>query len=233
MVMCNDPVTRTPSSGLSFAYLRRMAIKPGISNSATEISLRPQSASARLATLKSVAVWFKVVVPIKNNLVSRNLDTLILEYFSHGVNPQIPAPRGRSHPRPPAAAPRTGRAFRGRTAGHPRQGTEPDFHPPRAVEAGRPGGRPPHRQERLLPPDGPRRPDGAAAQGVGRNPGVGRRPPVAAPRPAQAPGPDAALLRRAGRQVRPAARPGPLLERRGGGPSEAHAAHGDRRSGRR
>jgi hypothetical protein len=65
MVMCSEPVTRTPSSGLSFAYLRRIAIRPGISNSAMEISLRPQSASVRSATLKSVAVWFKVVVPIK------------------------------------------------------------------------------------------------------------------------------------------------------------------------
>src|ERR1035438_8991031 len=150
MVMWSEPVTRTPSSGLSFAYLRRIAIRPGISNSAMEISLRPQSASARLATLKSVAVWFKVVVPIMNNLVSRNLDTLILEYFSHGVNPQIPAPRGRSDPRPAAAAAGTGGAFRSRTAGHPRQGAEPDFHPPVAAKAGRLGGRPPHRQERLL-----------------------------------------------------------------------------------
>src|SRR5271157_584272 len=231
MVICSEPVMRTPSSGLSLAYLRRMAIRPGISNSAMEISLRPQSASARSATLKSTAVWFKVVVPMMNTLVSRNLDTLILEYFSHGVNPQVPAPRGRSNPRPAAALARTGRAFRGRTAGHPRQGTEPDFHPPGAVETGRPGGRPPHRQERLLPSDGARRPDGATAQGVGRSSGIGRRPPGAAPRPAQAPGPDAALLRRTGRQVRPPARPRPFVERRGGGPLEAHAAHGDRRSG--
>src|ERR1039458_2008495 len=158
------PVTRTPSSGLSFAYLRRIAIRPGISNSAMEISLRPQSASARSATLKSVTVWFMVVVPIENTLVSRNLDKLILEYFSHGVNPQVPAPRGRSHPRPAAAAAGAGRAFGGRTAGHPRQGAEPDFHPPGAVKAGEPGGRPPHRQERLLPSDGAPRPDGAAAQ---------------------------------------------------------------------
>src|ERR1017187_839485 len=228
MVMCSEPVTRTPWSGLSFAYLRRMAIRPGISNSAMEISLRPQSASARSATLKS-AVLLIVAVPIKNSLVSRNLDTLILEYFNHGVNPQIPAPRRRSDPRAAAGA---GRAFGGRIAGHPRQGTEPDFHAPGAVEAGRPGGRPPHRQERVLPPDGARRPDGAASQGGRRGPGVGRGPAGPPPRPAQAPGPDAALLRRTGRQVRPPARPGPLVERRGGGPPEAHAAHGDRRSGR-
>ena len=39
------------SSGFSFAYLRRMAIRPGISCSATEISLRPQSARDMSATL--------------------------------------------------------------------------------------------------------------------------------------------------------------------------------------
>ena len=42
--MCSDPVMRTPASGLDFAYFSRIAIKPGISFSAMEISLRPQSA---------------------------------------------------------------------------------------------------------------------------------------------------------------------------------------------
>src|SRR5580765_593089 len=51
IVICSDPVTRTPASGLSFAYLRRIDIKPGISCSAIVISLRPQSASWRSATL--------------------------------------------------------------------------------------------------------------------------------------------------------------------------------------
>ena len=51
IVMCSDPVTRTPASGCSFAYFRRMAISPGISCSAMEISFRPQSARARSATL--------------------------------------------------------------------------------------------------------------------------------------------------------------------------------------
>src|SRR6202789_1339386 len=51
MVMCREPVMRTPASGLSLAYLRRMDINPGISCSAMEISLRPQSARERSATL--------------------------------------------------------------------------------------------------------------------------------------------------------------------------------------
>src|SRR5580692_3671375 len=80
MVMCSDPVTRTPESGFSTAYLRRMAIRPGISYSAMEISLRPQSARERSATLKSV--WFSVAVPMADVfLISRNLDTLILDKF--------------------------------------------------------------------------------------------------------------------------------------------------------
>src|SRR5579884_2404204 len=67
----------------------RMAIRPGISCSAMEISFRPQSASARSATLKSVL--FNVAVPILTPLVSSNLDTLILVYSPDAVNPQIPA----------------------------------------------------------------------------------------------------------------------------------------------
>jgi len=53
MVMCSEPVTRTPLSGWAAAYLRRMDIRPGISCSAMSISLRPQSARDRSATLKS------------------------------------------------------------------------------------------------------------------------------------------------------------------------------------
>ncbi len=51
IVMCSEPLMRTPSSGFSPAYLRRSAIRPGISDSAIVISLRPQSASDRSATL--------------------------------------------------------------------------------------------------------------------------------------------------------------------------------------
>ena len=45
MVMCSEPVTRTPFSGSSAWYLRRIDIRPGISCSAMSSSLRPQSAS--------------------------------------------------------------------------------------------------------------------------------------------------------------------------------------------
>ena len=57
MVMCSDPVIRTPFSGLSAAYFLRMDIRPGISNSAMEISLRPQSARLMSATLYSAGVF--------------------------------------------------------------------------------------------------------------------------------------------------------------------------------
>ncbi|OPZ04352.1 MAG: hypothetical protein BWZ09_01856 [Alphaproteobacteria bacterium ADurb.BinA305] len=54
MVMCSEPVMRAPFSGWLAAYSSRIAIRPGISVSAMRISLRPQAASARSATTKSV-----------------------------------------------------------------------------------------------------------------------------------------------------------------------------------
>ena len=51
MVMCSEPVTRTPFSGLVAACLRRIDIRPGISCSAMSSSLRPQSAREMSATL--------------------------------------------------------------------------------------------------------------------------------------------------------------------------------------
>src|SRR5450631_3029757 len=99
MVMCSEPVMRTPASGLAWAYFLRIDIRPGISYSAMEISLRPHSASERSATLNSAAVSLIVAVPIiymsPASLVSRNLDTLILQLFLYGVNPEIPAAGGR------------------------------------------------------------------------------------------------------------------------------------------
>src|SRR5436305_14192993 len=56
MVMCSEPVIRAPARGWRSAYSRRVAIRPGISCSASWISLRPNPASARSATLKSVLV---------------------------------------------------------------------------------------------------------------------------------------------------------------------------------
>src|ERR1700733_10696380 len=66
MVMCSDPVTRTPFSGLPGAYFLRIDIRPGISNSAMEISLRPHSARLMSATLYSVATLLMVAVLIRS-----------------------------------------------------------------------------------------------------------------------------------------------------------------------
>ena len=52
-VMCRQPAIRAPSSGREEPNSARSAINPGISVSAMAISLRPQSARARLATRKS------------------------------------------------------------------------------------------------------------------------------------------------------------------------------------
>jgi hypothetical protein len=51
MVMCRLPVIFSPARGRRGPCWRRIAISPGISFSARPISLRPQSASARSATL--------------------------------------------------------------------------------------------------------------------------------------------------------------------------------------
>src|SRR6478672_404908 len=54
IVMCRLPAMRAPRSGCSGANSSRIAMRPGISVSAIAISLRPQSASDRSATSKSV-----------------------------------------------------------------------------------------------------------------------------------------------------------------------------------
>mmetsp|Transcript_15557 Transcript_15557/g.54045 ORF Transcript_15557/g.54045 Transcript_15557/m.54045 type:complete len:422 (+) Transcript_15557:392-1657(+) len=62
-VMCSEPAMRAPASGLS-ANSSRHAIRPGISISASVISLRPKSASEMSATRKSPSaamVWFGLV----------------------------------------------------------------------------------------------------------------------------------------------------------------------------
>src|ERR1700689_2561204 len=52
-VMCSEPVIFAPRSGWPGAYSSRTAISPGISCSASWISLRPKAASDKSATLKS------------------------------------------------------------------------------------------------------------------------------------------------------------------------------------
>src|SRR6184192_4334576 len=51
IVMCSEPVMRTPESGFCGAYFSRIAIRPGISFSAMEISFLPKSANETSATL--------------------------------------------------------------------------------------------------------------------------------------------------------------------------------------
>ncbi len=57
IVMCSEPVIRAPASGCASAYSSRVCIRPGISCSASVISLRPNSARPRSATLWSGARW--------------------------------------------------------------------------------------------------------------------------------------------------------------------------------
>ncbi len=57
-VMCSEPATRAPCSGRASAYSRRSVISPGISCSASRISLRPNSARPRSATAKSMPLRF-------------------------------------------------------------------------------------------------------------------------------------------------------------------------------
>ncbi len=68
IVMCNEPVMRAPVRGLVVPYRSRRAMRPGISCSASSISLRPNSASERSATWKSdrsVAGRVAVVVTVQ------------------------------------------------------------------------------------------------------------------------------------------------------------------------
>src|SRR6476469_768054 len=51
IVMCSEPMILAPRSGLAAEYSARIAIRPGISCSASRISRRPKSASDRSATL--------------------------------------------------------------------------------------------------------------------------------------------------------------------------------------
>ena len=52
IVMCSEPVMRAPVSGLRGPYSSRHAIRPGISTSASSISLRPHSAEREIGDLE-------------------------------------------------------------------------------------------------------------------------------------------------------------------------------------
>src|SRR5271154_5308806 len=56
MVMCNQPARRAPLSTRRGPHSSRVAIRPGISVSASEISLRPNSARPMSLTMYSLAV---------------------------------------------------------------------------------------------------------------------------------------------------------------------------------
>src|SRR5689334_3011594 len=56
IVMCSEPVIRAPRSGWDAANSARVAIRPGISCSASWISFRPKSASLMSATLYGSAL---------------------------------------------------------------------------------------------------------------------------------------------------------------------------------
>src|SRR6516162_10100313 len=66
-VMCSEPVMRVPRSGCVLAYSARTAIRPGISCSARVISLRPNSASERSATLNGIGSA-GICAPVWNGL---------------------------------------------------------------------------------------------------------------------------------------------------------------------
>src|SRR5687767_3043291 len=77
IVMCKQPAILAPLSGLVAPYLARSAINPGISFSARLISLRPQSARDRSATLKSCLVtgWIFDTVLLADIALARTLDS--------------------------------------------------------------------------------------------------------------------------------------------------------------
>src|SRR3954465_2919123 len=64
-VMCREPAIRAPDSGLLSPYRSRIAIRPGISCSASWISVRPKSADARSATLKSMLVTLPGAIDVR------------------------------------------------------------------------------------------------------------------------------------------------------------------------
>src|SRR5271154_411046 len=154
MVICSEPVMRTPARGFSAAYLRRMDIRPGISCSAIEISLRPQSARERSATLKAGAAAVRSIVAgvmfIKPHIdTSEYIDTIIRK--SNGVNRKISTGFGRHKSPAHVVASGARGTLGGRAAGDPGHGPEFHLHALGPIEARRPAGGPAHGQEYLVP----------------------------------------------------------------------------------
>ncbi len=61
--MCSEPAMRAPFSGFFGPNSSRVAIRPGISVSASEISLRPNSARLMSLTMYSDAALAVMTVP--------------------------------------------------------------------------------------------------------------------------------------------------------------------------
>src|SRR5438046_219892 len=80
--MWSEPEMRTPASGFWGAYFSRIAINPGISFSAIEISFRPKSASEMSLTLKSCFVFvFVLIINLFRRLFQR--DNIVRDPTSH------------------------------------------------------------------------------------------------------------------------------------------------------
>src|SRR3954451_230923 len=63
IVMCSEPAMRVPLSGCFGPYSSRVAIRPGISVSAMEISLAPNSARLMSLTMYSDAALAVMTIP--------------------------------------------------------------------------------------------------------------------------------------------------------------------------
>src|ERR1700730_15522166 len=127
IVICSDPVTRTPASGLPAAYLLRIDIRPGISCSAMSISLRPNSASPISATLYSFATpnaalsIVAVAIPAPRYELSDLVLTLpeyqysppsstaksLYRFLRNPIQEAMPDPSGTSAPGPCASIPQS------------------------------------------------------------------------------------------------------------------------------
>ena len=89
MVMCSEPLTRTPLRGFLGAYSSRIAISPGISFSAMSSSFLPHGAREMSATLKSF-LSFLAILPHLDSAAF--LSSPALSVFSHGRSDLVKCP---------------------------------------------------------------------------------------------------------------------------------------------
>src|SRR5215208_1132430 len=106
IVIWSEPMIFAPASGCDAANSSRVFIRPGISCSARRISLRPYSASARSATLKSSLVGAVVVMVLLEGFsgsggsgeLEQALVLLLLPPQPVAGRHVLRAPRGRLEP---------------------------------------------------------------------------------------------------------------------------------------